>query len=146
MHGLKTMNHKLIMPALIFIPLSPFSSTVVAMTVYNACGKPIYQNGQIIDSCLLTDAGYVLVAVTICLLNIWIAAWISFYRAYKYIRQPRNYQLTQEVSPQTQQGCDPHQVYPPKLQQGVFPPQPYPDAPPPYSEVPAAGPTYPVTS
>merc|ERR1712038_262580 len=53
MHGLKTMNHKLIMPALIYIPLSSIGivialifTLVVAGTVTAACSQDTYYNGQ----------------------------------------------------------------------------------------------------
>ena len=160
MHGLKTMNHKLIMPALIYIPLSSIGivialifTLVVAGTVTAACSQDISHNGQYYSTCNTTTtavAGSVLAVAFIFLaiaLGIWIAAWISFYKAYKYVMQPRNNQQTQQVPLQPQQGMtpQPQQGYPPQPQQG-YPPQPQQgfEAPPPYSGVPAADPAYPV--
>ena len=150
MHGLKTMNHKLIMPALIFIPLSSVGiviALVVTITGASAlavtCSQEINYYGQTYSRCdntAATVAGGVLVAVIIFLaiaLGIWIAAWISFYKAYKYIMQPRNNQQTQQVPLQPQQGYPPQQGFAPQPQQGF-------EAPPPYSGVPAADPAYPV--
>ena len=136
MHGLKTMNHKLIMPALIFIPLSSVGiviALIVTITGASAlavtCSQEINHYGQTYSRCdntAATVAGGVLVAVIIFLaiaLGIWIAAWISFYKAYKYIMQPRNNQPTQQVALQPQEG------FASQPQQGVVPPQLYPETP-----------------
>merc|ERR1712241_1012398 len=137
MHGLKTMNHKLIMPALIYIPLSSIGivialifTLVVAGTVTAACSQDVNYYGHISTSCdsnTTAIAGSVLAVAFIFLtiaLGIWIAAWISFYKAYKYIMQPRNNQQTQQVPLQPQQGYppQPQQGYAPQPQQG-YPPQ-----------------------
>ena len=139
MHGLKTMNHKLIMPALIFIPISSIGivigltlTLVAAATVTAVCTQDVNHYGHISTSCnndVAAIAGGVLaVAFTLLAIaaGIWIAAWISFYKAYKYIMQPRNNQPTQQVVLQPQEG------FASQPQQGVVPPQLYPEAPPPY--------------
>merc|ERR1712038_1151193 len=138
MHGLKTMNHKLIMPALIFIPISSIGivigltlTLVAAATVTAVCTQDV-NYGHISTSCnndVAAVAGSVLaVAFTLLAIaaGIWIAAWISFYKAYKYIMQSiRNTQQAQQVPLQPQQGMAPQvqQGYPPQPQQG-YPPQP----------------------
>ena len=73
MHGLKTMNHKLIMPSLIYIPLSSIG-IVIACSLYAAeisvedsCGEPVYKidkwGNRVVDYCPLTAAGYAQVAI-----------------------------------------------------------------------------------
>merc|ERR1712038_622220 len=126
MHGLKTMNHKLIMPALIFIPISSIGivigltlTLVAAATVTAVCTQDTHYYGQSYSystSCnndVAAIAGGVLaVAFTLLAIaaGIWIAAWISFYKAYKYIMQSiRNTQQTQQVPLQPQQGYPPQQ-------------------------------------
>ena len=145
MHGLKTMNHKLIMPSLIYIPLSSIGIVIAcsvyaaAISVEDSCGEPIYQNGVIVDHCPLTAAGYGKVAVAVGLLvsfSIWIPAWIMFYKAYKYILQSRNNQPTQQVPLQPQEGFASQPL------QGVVSSKPYPEALSPYTGVPTAGPAY----
>ena len=136
MHGLKTMNHKLIMPALIYIPLSSIGivigltlTLVAGATVTAVCSQStVNSNGFEVSSSTCNDtaaavAGGVLAVAFILLaiaLGIWIAAWISFYKAYKYIMQPRNNQPTQQVVLQPQEG------FASQPQQDVIPPQVYP--------------------
>ena len=149
MHGLKTMNHKLIMPSLIYIPLSSIGIVIAcsvyaaAISVEDSCGEPVYKidkwGNRVVDHCPLTAAGFAKVAVAVGLLvsfSIWIPAWIMFYKAYKYILQPRNNQPTQQVPLQPQEGFASQPL------QGVVSSKPYPEAPPPYSGVPTAGPAY----
>merc|ERR1712165_164943 len=142
MHGLKTMNHKLIMPALIFIPISSIGivialifTLVVAGTVTAVCTQDTNYYGQSYSystSCNDTAAGIagVVLAVAFTLLaiaaGIWIAAWISFYKAYKYIMQSIRNNQTQQVPLQPQQGMapQPQQGYPPQGPQQGYPPQP----------------------
>ena len=73
MHGLKTMNHKLIMPSLIYIPLSSIGIVIAcsvyaaAISVEDSCGEPVYKidkwGNRVVDHCPLTAAGYAQVAI-----------------------------------------------------------------------------------
>ena len=103
-HGLKTSNHKLILPSLVYIPINTtavmFEIAIMAFVpwfsaiTWNNYG---YQSSYRRELVALVA---VFGAVVVVLLGLTLAPWIAFYRVYKFFKHGQNAGANQGTHPE----------------------------------------------